>query len=141
MAEKDEAKVWYLQYTENGKEKKMKADTGKVIEQIKSGRVTAKTLASNDPKGPFRPLGSFPVFAKMIQARQVQEKVDKAAEARDSTLTDLVDDFDAHQARYERQKLFKKIGTGLVQLVVLVVVVGAGGWGIWTYLIEPAIPK
>lgn len=108
--------IWYLRYTDQrGNLCKAKGSAAEVIDRLKRGSIPHDAEASRSPTGPFRPIGTWPEFAKA--AVPVAKKADTPSEPAPPAASD--DELEAAQ----RLQTLLWIAAGAVGAAIVVLLI------------------
>jgi len=117
----DRSSVWYLRYQDRqGRWCKTKATTKQLVRRLAAGRMPASVTASLEPRGQFRPLGTFPVFRETpALARLLQPGVSTTEHACRSRATAALPAVSATGAAASSWYTWLRIGLALASLAML----------------------
>ncbi|MBI1833110.1 MAG: serine/threonine protein kinase [Planctomycetes bacterium] len=82
--------IWFLRYTDQrGNLCKAKGTAGDVIERLKRGTIPRDAEASRSPNGPFRPIATWPEFAKAAVPIAKKAEASEARQQHEDAAADM----------------------------------------------------
>jgi serine/threonine-protein kinase len=133
---------YFLRYKDaKGKQVKTHMPKSRVLHMIKNNQLDETVEVATSPNGPFRKLAAFPEFEPFLRSRIAAKKAEETGGKAQSKMTDLIANFDKVQSRHQLKKSVKNLGFNIVSFVVAGVLFVGGCYGIYMYIVKPALEK